>query len=175
MELGEQYRHPEWQRKRLQVLERAQWRCSNCQAQDKQLHVHHKRYLRGHKVWEYDLTDLVALCERCHADHHEGMDRLKAVLGTVGPWEAQALVALLAGWIAAPKSLDGAVPPVLIEEREKNPEMFVHGFLAWGLPALSDTELRSLLQNTSSHSSVIDQSRQWLLSWWDASGWKHNE
>lgn len=57
-----------WQRKRLEVLNAAGWECQGCGDADSgnQLHVHHRRYVRGRKPWEYGVDELLALCERCH-------------------------------------------------------------------------------------------------------------
>ena len=61
---------PQWQKKRLEVLEAAGWKCSECGAEDRQLQVHHKRYIAGAKPWEYESDDLAVLCDRCHEKAH---------------------------------------------------------------------------------------------------------
>lgn len=61
---------PQWQKKRLEVLEAAGWKCSECGAKDRQLQVHHKRYIAGAKPWEYESDDLAVLCDRCHEAEH---------------------------------------------------------------------------------------------------------
>lgn len=58
---------PRWQKKRLEILERDSWSCGNCGDKDSTLHVHHGRYLRGLKPWEYDADILYTLCEMCHS------------------------------------------------------------------------------------------------------------
>lgn len=63
-------RHPRWQRRRLEILNRAGWKCEECGTEEDELHVHHKRYRRGAKPWEYDDDDLVSLCDRCHDKAH---------------------------------------------------------------------------------------------------------
>ncbi len=35
------------------------------------LHVHHKCYRFGRMAWEYDNTDLVSLCFKCHTEFHQ--------------------------------------------------------------------------------------------------------
>jgi hypothetical protein len=57
---------PRWQRKRLEILEAADWKCSQCGSGDKTLHVHHMHYERGKKPWEYENRALRSLCEDCH-------------------------------------------------------------------------------------------------------------
>lgn len=61
---------PQWQKRRLQMLERAGWKCVECGAEEQQLHVHHKRYVAGAKPLEYEDDDLAVLCERCHEKAH---------------------------------------------------------------------------------------------------------
>ena len=35
------------------------------------LNVHHKKYISGHKAWEYDREDLITLCQECHFETHK--------------------------------------------------------------------------------------------------------
>lgn len=101
MSYSEQLKHPNWQRKRLEVLERAKFRCEVCNADDKTLHVHHKQYFKGRMAWEYDADGLVALCEPCHAQTHEAEEDLKEVLASLatdGPRNINDARALVAGW-----------------------------------------------------------------------------
>ena len=65
----EQLRDPRWQRKRLEVLSAAAWRCGRCQNSRRTLHVHHRKY-RPVAVWEYESAELEVLCEPCHRQEH---------------------------------------------------------------------------------------------------------
>ena len=69
-EYAELLRKPQWQKRRLQMLEKAGWKCIECGATELQLHVHHKRYISSAKPWEYEDEDLAVLCERCHELAH---------------------------------------------------------------------------------------------------------
>ena len=69
-EYGDKLRHPLWQKKRLQILERASWRCSSCDSEDKTLHVHHLRYT-GENPWDTADEFLECLCEVCHERREE--------------------------------------------------------------------------------------------------------
>lgn len=62
-------RDPRWQRKRLEVLERSNFTCDDCGSEERTLHVHHGHYFRGLKPWEYDLDELICLCDKCHHRH----------------------------------------------------------------------------------------------------------
>jgi len=59
-------RDPRWQRKRLEVMERANFRCEYCSDAEATLNVHHGYYERGLKPWEYEDATLWCLCEDCH-------------------------------------------------------------------------------------------------------------
>lgn len=59
-------KHPNWQRKRLEILERDNFTCVLCGTSEHTLHVHHWRYIWGRKPWEYAAEDLATLCEECH-------------------------------------------------------------------------------------------------------------
>jgi len=34
------------------------------------LNVHHKKYIEGRKIWEYNDSDLITLCSECHTNEH---------------------------------------------------------------------------------------------------------
>lgn len=63
---AEKLQDPRWQRKRLEVLERAGWKCESCGKADAVLHVHHGRYAKGREPWEYSANQLYSLCKPCH-------------------------------------------------------------------------------------------------------------
>lgn len=77
---SEQYlellKDPRWQRKRLEKLQSANWRCENCFDGTKCLNVHHLEYKRGAMPWEYELRELQVLCEKCHKRTHEMQEEL---------------------------------------------------------------------------------------------------
>lgn len=62
----EMLQDPRWQKKRLEVLQAADFKCGDCGAGDRTLHVHHMYYERGKKPWEYPDVALRSLCEDCH-------------------------------------------------------------------------------------------------------------
>ena len=66
----EQIKSPLWQKKRLEILSRDKFACVVCGSTDKQLHVHHKRYIAGRNYWDYPDELLVTLCEDCHRKFH---------------------------------------------------------------------------------------------------------
>ena len=66
MTYSEQLRHPNWQRRRLEVLQRDEFACQQCFDTETTLHVHHRAYIRGRPAWDYPLEAMVTLCESCH-------------------------------------------------------------------------------------------------------------
>lgn len=62
---SEKLKDPRWQKRRLEIFERDDWRCQNCGDKDNTLHVHHKVYV-GSDPWDVPSEFLVTLCEICH-------------------------------------------------------------------------------------------------------------
>lgn len=58
------YSDPRWQKLRLQVMDRDEWKCVCCGDAQSTLHVHHKRYCGF--IWESPPEDLQTLCNGCH-------------------------------------------------------------------------------------------------------------
>jgi 5-methylcytosine-specific restriction endonuclease McrA len=71
MTYKEQIKHPKWQKKRLEILQRDGFKCQHCKSTKIILHVHHICYLKGLLIWEYDDELLITLCEDCHDLIHE--------------------------------------------------------------------------------------------------------
>jgi hypothetical protein len=82
MTYSEQLRHPNWQRKRLEVLELHGFKCFCCGSKEKTLHVHHKKYIKGRMAWDYETDNFEALCEECHKEVHGAKERLDAVIAS---------------------------------------------------------------------------------------------
>lgn len=71
MTYAEKLRSPEWQKKRLEILERDGWSCKLCGCKEKTLHVHHRMYERAKMPWEYSDDVFLTLCENCHQQWHQ--------------------------------------------------------------------------------------------------------
>ena len=80
MTYSEQIKHPKWQKKRLEILERDEFRCTNCDSKDDTLHVHHYLYKKDRKIWEYNNKYLTTLCDECHSNWHTINDKIKEIL-----------------------------------------------------------------------------------------------
>lgn len=59
-------KNPKWQKKRLKIFQRDNFRCKLCNDDKTTLNVHHKKYIKNHKPWEYNEDDLITLCDDCH-------------------------------------------------------------------------------------------------------------
>lgn len=66
----DQYKHPNWQRARLIVLNRDQFTCQLCRDSHSILHVHHLKYLKDGYIWDVPKRFLVSLCDTCHTETH---------------------------------------------------------------------------------------------------------
>ena len=68
--------HPEWQKVRYQVMQRANFKCEyqNCELtldEKNPLNVHHTYYKKGLKPWDYPLDSLECLCYTHHSAKHD--------------------------------------------------------------------------------------------------------
>jgi hypothetical protein len=82
---SELLRDPQWQRKRLEVLQRDDWKCIHCARGDLTLNVHHRMYRKGAKPWEYDESELQTLCEHCHESGHVFREQIDEFLRDLSP------------------------------------------------------------------------------------------
>lgn len=98
---SELLKDPRWQRLRLEMLSAANWRCVGCSSTEKTLHVHHVRYIKGRKPWEYATSELRVLCAECHEQLHAMQEKFAEVLSAIDPLLADTCVALLGGFLYA--------------------------------------------------------------------------
>jgi hypothetical protein len=85
LSIQEQYNHPLWQRKRLEILDRDGWTCRCCdkESSDKipiQFHVHHLWYERDLLIWEIDNEGLVTVCDECHKKLHNELAKTAGII-----------------------------------------------------------------------------------------------
>lgn len=69
MTYREKLKHPFWQKKRLEIMQRDNWSCKKCGSTVKTLNVHHLKY-SGENPWNAPDSDLLTLCEDCHDGIH---------------------------------------------------------------------------------------------------------
>jgi len=68
---SEKLKDPRWQKKRLLILERDDFTCQCCGEDMEPLHVHHIDYRNGCDPWDYDNSELITFCEKCHEWEHK--------------------------------------------------------------------------------------------------------
>lgn len=66
MNYKQQLKHPNWQKKRLEILNRDNFTCQACGSGNKTLNIHHLYYADNCNVWDYENEALLTLCEDCH-------------------------------------------------------------------------------------------------------------
>jgi len=65
MNYSQKLRSPKWQKKRLEILQRDQFKCCLCGDEETELHVHHLKYTG--EPWEAPNDKLQTLCADCHS------------------------------------------------------------------------------------------------------------
>jgi hypothetical protein len=75
------YKRPEWQKFRLEVLQYHDFACQYCGDDKSQLHAHHFYYKKDSKPWDYNVEEMRCLCESCHEDEHSNHIVTGAILG----------------------------------------------------------------------------------------------
>lgn len=70
MTYQEQIKSPKWQKKRLEILNLRGFKCEKCSCEERQLHIHHRFYLKDRKAWEYNNDVFQVLYHSCHENEH---------------------------------------------------------------------------------------------------------
>jgi hypothetical protein len=78
---AEKLKDPRWQRKRLEIMERDEFKCRHCRSKEKTLNVHHKIYRKGKMPWDYEDAVFVTLCEQCHKKAEENKEVVLLAMG----------------------------------------------------------------------------------------------
>lgn len=66
----EELKDVRWLKKRIEILTKANFRCKWC-GSTYDLQVHHKKYKKGRRPWEYSNEELVCICGNCHELEHD--------------------------------------------------------------------------------------------------------
>lgn len=69
-EYAKALQHPKWQKKRLKIFERDNWRCTKCGDTETTLHVHHLKYTKKYP-WQELNVNLRTVCAKCHKKNHK--------------------------------------------------------------------------------------------------------
>lgn len=84
MPYWQQLNDPRWQKKRLEILTRANFACEHCAdvPEGEGLEIHHRYYQKGLMAWEYPEASLVCLCKDCH---EATADAERVLLSAIAP------------------------------------------------------------------------------------------
>ena len=134
MSYTEQLKHPNWQRKRLQILDASGFECSECGSKDKTLHVHHKRYIKGRKAWEYEDDVFTVLCEDCHLEAHQIKEEFDQIIASLSIGQLHEMSHLVNGFRFAAESFNFGKTEKLnisIDVDREDPWHFIAGIMAF--------------------------------------------
>lgn len=126
---SELLRDPRWQKVRLKKLEAAHWACELCYDGDTMLSVHHKRYVKGRKPWEYPENELAVLCQPCHEEEHANKEVQSDLLGCLhvdGPASTGEFFAVGAGYVSD-QTNDEVMQAIAKQFRTERPYQFEAG------------------------------------------------
>lgn len=93
----EKLRDPRWQKRRLEIMDRADFTCESCGFGDKTLNVHHRIYRKGVEPWDYPDSELQCLCENCHTLSHRSRQTLNETLAKIDGCYLDAVVGYAKG------------------------------------------------------------------------------
>lgn len=88
---------PRWQKKRLEVMNAAEFTCEVCGSTDRMLSIHHSYYEKGLKPWEYPSQSLHCLCDECHKNVQDFNALLQRQIGELDLTEHEIAYGYLLG------------------------------------------------------------------------------
>lgn len=122
----EKYKDPKWQKRRLEIMDLAGFRCQSCGDEKTTLNIHHKFYRKGANPWDYADDELECLCAPCHESSHSAKDFLNEVLRS-STLPVSDVTALIAGFLDANVAID---PFIADRAAENNAVYYMVGLAA---------------------------------------------
>jgi hypothetical protein len=142
---------PRWQRRRLQVLDRAGFACECCGDTSSTLHVHHRIYRKGAAPWEYADEELRALCENCHEAEHQMRRSIDEALARLDPELFDDVLGYIEGLATLRAALRVDSPNALINVRSAEHAMG----LGASIGLTSYEAARSLARDGLTHNDLL--------------------
>jgi len=71
---------PQWQRKRLEIMQRDGFKCCLCGTDKNSLSVHHLYYEAKKKPQDYDDESMITLCQNCHEIAHGSVAKISSLI-----------------------------------------------------------------------------------------------
>jgi hypothetical protein len=65
---SDKLKDPRWQKERLEIMQRDEFRCRCCGDTETMLSIHHIRYITKKDPWDYDNSMLMTVCNDCHKE-----------------------------------------------------------------------------------------------------------
>lgn len=99
----EKLKSPQWQKKRLEILNERGFSCESCCIDSEQLHVHHKIYKKGLDPWDYPNYNYAVLCDSCHKEAHQTIDTMNELIGVLpidGHFSQHGVLSLLLSFLS---------------------------------------------------------------------------
>ena len=81
MTYSEKLKDPRWQKKRLEVMQRDDWKCRDCGQKEKTLQVHHCFYEK--EPWDAPSDLLLTVCDQCHKSRQSLEDGARLMIGQI--------------------------------------------------------------------------------------------
>ena len=81
MKYSDKLKDPRWQKKRLEIMDKAGFKCSSCGNSKDTLNVHHTVYIKNRYVWDYPDEYLRCVCDQCHSFYHLLTQRIATMVG----------------------------------------------------------------------------------------------
>lgn len=100
---GELLRDPRWQKRRLEIMSRAEFHCEQCDDGGTTLNVHHKLYRKGAMPWDYTDDELACICENCHKTEHQARESLNRALAEMHITQIEQVLGFAEGLVAKQK------------------------------------------------------------------------
>lgn len=79
----EKLKDPRWQKKRLEIFQRDNWKCVECGDDKSTLHVHHEEYSSS-DPWNTVNDKLKTLCDNCHSKKGSKINQIESFLEKIG-------------------------------------------------------------------------------------------
>lgn len=124
---SELLRDPRWQRRRLEIMNRADFSCEQCRDKSSTLNVHHKIYRKGAPPWEYSDAELVCLCETCHEVEHHLRNALNAAMSSMPIYQLERVL----GYAQALEQISCDVPRPITVRSESHADGLMDGIWNW--------------------------------------------
>lgn len=76
---SEKLKNPKWQKKRLEILQRDNFKCSKCADTETELQIHHLKYTGN--PWDAPNENLITVCKHCHFILEDAKEKHFEIIG----------------------------------------------------------------------------------------------